>query len=312
MSRYVVTGGAGFIGSHLCERLLREGHNVVCVDNLVTGSLLNVQPLRGHSRFEFAFADVAASLVVPGKVDGIFHLASPASPVDYLELPLETLRTGSLGSFAALELAREKGCPILLTSTSEVYGDPEQHPQRESYFGNVNPIGPRSVYDEAKRFMEACAMAYQRKYGLSVRLARIFNTYGPRMHPADGRVVSNFIMQALKDEPISIYGDGSQTRSFCYVDDLIRGLIALMETGPETTGPINIGNPNEFTVRQLAEKVIELTGSRSQIVQEPLPQDDPKQRQPDISKAKRDLGWEPSVQLDEGLAKTIDYFRRFV
>ena len=308
--RVMVTGGAGFLGSHLADRLLEQGHEVLCVDNLFTGTKDNVAHLHGNPSFEFMRHDVTFPLFV--EVDEIYNLACPASPIHYQHDPVQTTKTSVHGAINMLGLAKRLGCKSLQASTSEVYGDPAVHPQAEDYWGHVNPIGPRSCYDEGKRCAETLFFDYHRQNAVPIKVARIFNTYGPRMHPADGRVVSNFIMQALKGEPITIYGDGSQTRSFCYVDDLIRGLMALMETGPDVTGPINIGNPNEFTVRELAEKVIELTGSSSKIVEEPLPQDDPKQRQPDISKAKRELRWEPSVQLEQGLTQTIDYFRKFV
>jgi len=308
--RVMVTGGAGFLGSHLADRLIEAGHEVLCVDNLFTGTKDNVAHLHGNPSFEFMRHDVTFPLFV--EVDEIYNLACPASPIHYQHDPVQTTKTSVHGAINMLGLAKRLGCKILQASTSEVYGDPAVHPQSEDYWGHVNPIGPRSCYDEGKRCAETLFFDYHRQNGLPIKVARIFNTYGPRMHPADGRVVSNFIMQALKGEPITIYGDGSQTRSFCYVDDLVRGLMSLMDTGPDVTGPINIGNPNEFTVRELAEKVIELTGSSSRIVEEPLPQDDPRQRQPDISKAKRDLGWEPTVQLEQGLTQTIDYFRKFV
>ena len=308
--RVMVTGGAGFLGSHLADRLIEAGHEVLCVDNLFTGTKDNVAHLHGNPSFEFMRHDVTFPLFV--EVDEIYNLACPASPIHYQHDPVQTTKTSVHGAINMLGLAKRLGCKILQASTSEVYGDPAVHPQSEDYWGHVNPIGPRSCYDEGKRCAETLFFDYHRQNGLPIKVARIFNTYGPRMHPADGRVVSNFIMQALKGEPITIYGDGSQTRSFCYVDDLVRGLMSLMDTGPDVTGPINIGNPNEFTVRELAEKVIELTGSSSRIVEEPLPQDDPRQRQPDISKAKRDLGWEPTVQLEQGLTQTIDYFRKFI
>ncbi|QNP46127.1 SDR family oxidoreductase [Sphingomonas sediminicola] len=308
--RVMVTGGAGFLGSHLCDRLLDAGHDVLCVDNLFTGTKDNIGHLHSNPSFEFMRHDVTFPLFV--EVDEIYNLACPASPIHYQHDPVQTTKTSVHGAINMLGLAKRLGCKILQASTSEVYGDPSVHPQSEEYWGHVNPIGIRSCYDEGKRCAETLFFDYHRQNGVPIKVARIFNTYGPRMHPADGRVVSNFIMQALKGEPITIYGDGSQTRSFCYVDDLIRGLMALMETGPETTGPINIGNPNEFTVRELAEKVIALIGSSSQIVQEPLPQDDPKQRQPDITKAKEVLDWQPSIELEQGLVKTIDYFRRFL
>ena len=308
--RVMVTGGAGFLGSHLCDRLLEAGHDVLCVDNLFTGTKDNIAHLHSNPSFEFMRHDVTFPLFV--EVDEIYNLACPASPIHYQHDPVQTTKTSVHGAINMLGLAKRIGCKILQASTSEVYGDPAVHPQSEDYWGHVNPIGIRSCYDEGKRCAETLFFDYHRQNKVPIKVARIFNTYGPRMHPADGRVVSNFIMQALRNEPITIYGDGSQTRSFCYVDDLIRGLISLMETGPDVTGPINIGNPNEFTVRELAEKVIELTGSSSQIVQEPLPQDDPRQRQPNIAKAKADLSWEPTVELADGLVKTIDYFRRFV
>jgi UDP-glucuronate decarboxylase len=308
--RVMVTGGAGFLGSHLCDRLLDAGHDVLCVDNLFTGTKDNIGHLHSNPSFEFMRHDVTFPLFV--EVDEIYNLACPASPIHYQHDPVQTTKTSVHGAINMLGLAKRLGCKILQASTSEVYGDPSVHPQSEEYWGHVNPIGIRSCYDEGKRCAETLFFDYHRQNGVPIKVARIFNTYGPRMHPADGRVVSNFIMQALKGEPITIYGDGSQTRSFCYVDDLIRGLMALMETGPETTGPINIGNPNEFTVRELAEKVIALIGSSSQIVREPLPQDDPKQRQPDITKAKEVLDWQPSIELEQGLVKTIDYFRRFL
>jgi UDP-glucuronate decarboxylase len=308
--RVMVTGGAGFLGSHLCDRLLEAGHDVLCVDNLFTGTKDNIAHLHSNPRFEFMRHDVTFPLFV--EVDEIYNLACPASPIHYQHDPVQTTKTSVHGAINMLGLAKRIGCKILQASTSEVYGDPAVHPQSEDYWGHVNPIGIRSCYDEGKRCAETLFFDYHRQNKVPIKVARIFNTYGPRMHPADGRVVSNFIMQALRNEPITIYGDGSQTRSFCYVDDLIRGLISLMETGSDVTGPINIGNPNEFTVRELAEKVIELTGSSSQIAQEPLPRDDPRQRQPNIAKAKADLNWEPTVELADGLVKTIDYFRRFV
>ena len=308
--RVMITGGAGFLGSHLADRLLEAGHEVLCVDNLFTGTKENIAHLHSDPSFEFMRHDITFPLFV--EVDEIYNLACPASPIHYQHDPVQTTKTSVHGAINMLGLAKRLGCKILQASTSEVYGDPSVHPQSEEYWGHVNPIGPRSCYDEGKRCAETLFFDYHRQHRLPIKVARIFNTYGPRMHPADGRVVSNFIMQALKNEPITLYGDGSQTRSFCYVDDLVAGLTALMETGPEITGPINIGNPNEFTVRELAEKVIHLTNSTSKIIEAPLPQDDPKQRQPDISKAKRDLGWEPAIQLEQGLVKTIDYFRKFI
>jgi dTDP-glucose 4,6-dehydratase len=308
MARIVVTGGAGFLGSHLCDRLLDRGDEVVCIDNLCTGALANIEHLFGHPGFTFGMHDVSEYVWVPGPVDGVFHLASPASPRDYLEIPIQTLKVGSLGTHNARGLCLAKGARFFLASTSEVYGDPHVHPQDESYWGHVNPVGPRGCYDEAKRFAEAMTMAYHRFHEVDTRIVRIFNTYGPRMRPRDGRVVSNFIMQALADEPITVYGDGGQTRSFCYVDDEIRGLIALYDS--DENMPTNIGNPNEFTILELAHVVIDVLGSRSEIVFESLPVDDPTQRRPDISKAKELLGWEPSVQLREGVERTAEYFRK--
>jgi len=307
MARVVVTGGAGFLGSHLSEALLARGDEVVVLDNLTTGSVDNVAHLFGTDGFRFVNADVSSYVWVPGDVDIVMHLASPASPKDYLEKPIQTLKVGSLGTHNTLGLAKAKGARYFLASTSEVYGDPQVHPQPESYWGHVNTVGPRGVYDEAKRFAEAMTMAYHRYHGIDVRIVRIFNCYGPRMRPADGRVVSNFIVQALLGKPITIYGDGSQSRSFCYVDDLIRGFLALLD-GP-ITGPCNIGNPGEFTVRELADVVIELTGATSEIVYEPLPEDDPTQRQPDLTLARSALGWEPTIPLREGLERTIPAFR---
>jgi len=307
MARILITGGAGFIGSHLCERFLAEGDEVICMDNFLTGTPDNVAHLFAERRFTFIQQDVTTYIYVKGPLDAILHFASPASPVDYLELPIQTLKVGSLGTHKALGLAKAKGARLLLASTSEVYGDPLVHPQPESYWGNVNPVGPRGVYDEAKRFAEALTMAYHRSHELDTRIARIFNTYGPRMRPHDGRVVSNFIVQALKGDQLTVYGDGSQTRSFCYVDDLVEGIVRLFDRGgPE---PTNIGNPDEFTVRQLAELVLRLTGSSSSITVEPLPTDDPKVRQPDIQRARETLGWEPRVALEDGLQRTIEYFR---
>jgi UDP-glucuronate decarboxylase len=303
----MVTGGAGFLGSHLVDRLLDKGCDVLCVDNLFTGSKDNIAHVLDHPRFEFMRHDVTFPLFV--EVDEIYNLACPASPIHYQHDPVQTTKTSVHGAINMLGLAKRLGAKILQASTSEVYGDPSVHPQKEDYWGHVNPIGPRSCYDEGKRCAETLFFDYHRQHRLPIKVMRIFNTYGPRMHPADGRVVSNFIVQALKGEPITIYGDGSQTRSFCYVDDLIEGMIRLMETGPEITGPINIGNPNEFTIRELATKVIELTGARSDLVEQPLPADDPKQRQPDISRARELLDWEPKVQLEQGLERTVDYFR---
>jgi dTDP-glucose 4,6-dehydratase len=306
--RILVTGAAGFLGSHLCDRLLAADHAVVGIDNFITGSASNLAHLEGHARFQLVRQDVTTFITVDGPLDGVLHFASPASPIDYLEYPIPTLKVGALGTHNTLGLAKAKGARFLLASTSEVYGDPLVHPQPESYWGNVNPVGPRGVYDEAKRFAEAMTMAYHRYHGVDTRIVRIFNTYGPRMRPQDGRVVSNFIVQALKGEPLTVYGDGSQTRSFCYVDDLIDGIVRLWERG--SAEPTNIGNPDEFTVWQLAERVLALTGSKSPIVKRPLPTDDPKVRRPDISRARATLGWEPRVPLDEGLRLTIPYFRR--
>jgi dTDP-glucose 4,6-dehydratase len=305
--RVVVTGGAGFLGSHLCDALLARGDEVVAIDNLVTGNPDNLAASLGNERFELMHHDVSTFIHVPGPVDAIMHLASPASPKDYLELPIQTLKVGSLGTHNALGLAKDKGARFFLASTSEVYGDPQVHPQVESYWGHVNPIGPRGVYDEAKRFAEAMTMAYHRYHGVDVRIVRIFNTYGPRMRPNDGRVVSNFLTQALQGKPITIYGDGAQTRSFCFVDDEIRGFLALLDS--DHVGPVNIGNPNEFTVGALAMMVKDILQSPSEIVYEPLPVDDPAQRRPDISLARELLGWEPTVQLREGLTRTAEWMR---
>jgi UDP-glucuronate decarboxylase len=304
--RILVTGGAGFIGSFLCERLLDSGADVLCVDNFFTGRRTNVAHLLSHPRFEVMRHDVTFPLFV--EVDEIFNLACPASPIHYQFDPVQTTKTSVHGAINMLGLAKRVRAKILQASTSEVYGDPEMHPQREEYWGNVNPIGPRSCYDEGKRCAETLFFDYNRQHRVQIKIARIFNTYGPRMHPNDGRVVSNFIMQALRGEDITIYGDGEQTRSFCYVDDLVTGLVSLMNTSSEVTGPINIGNPNEFTIRQLAEQVISLTNAGSKLVTRPLPQDDPQKRQPDISKAKEILDWTPTIELKDGLMKTIEYF----
>ncbi|HKK07817.1 MAG TPA: UDP-glucuronic acid decarboxylase family protein [Gemmatimonadota bacterium] len=305
--RVVITGAAGFLGSHLCDRFLEEGHDVVGMDNLVTGTPENLAHLMGHERFSFARHDVTEFVYVAGDVDGVLHFASPASPVDYLDLPIQTLKVGSLGTHKTLGLAREKAARFLLASTSEVYGDPLEHPQKESYWGNVNPIGPRGVYDEAKRFAEALTMAYHREHGLETRIARIFNTYGPRMRPDDGRVVSNFLAQALRGEPLSVYGDGSQSRSFCYVSDLVDGLYRLFLS--DEIEPTNLGNPGEFTIAELAREVLEVTGADVPVRHLPLPEDDPKVRRPDIAKARRVLGWEPRIELREGLERTAEHFR---
>jgi dTDP-glucose 4,6-dehydratase len=307
MARYLITGGAGFIGSHLCESVLARGHDVICMDNYSTGAKENIASFFANRRFTFMDHNVSRYIEVDPPLDYVLHFASPASPVDYLELPIPTLKVGSLGTHNALGLAKAKSAVFLLASTSEVYGDPLVRPQNEEYWGNVNPVGPRGVYDEAKRFAEAITMAYHRYHGLDTRIVRIFNTYGPRMRMRDGRVVPNFISQALKEEPITVYGEGQQTRSFQYIDDLVAGIHRLLEVGHHL--PVNIGNPHEMTVLEFAKKIIELTGSKSPIVYKPLPEDDPQVRQPDITKAKTLLGWEPKVKLDEGLAKTIDYFR---
>src|SRR5947199_4877722 len=306
--RLVITGGSGFLGSHLCERLLALGHEVVCLDNLITGSVDNIAHLLGQERFRFYKHDVSEYIFIADKVDAVMHFASPASPVDYLEHPIKTLKVGSLGTHKTLGLAKDKGARYMLASTSEVYGDPKVHPQTEDYWGHRSPVGPRGVYDEAKRFAEAMTMAYHRSHGVDVRIVRIFNSYGPRMRPHDGRVVSNFIVQALDGKPLTVYGEGKQTRSFCYVDDEVRGILALL--GSDYVGPVNIGNPNEFTVLELAQKVLEVTGSTSEIVYERLPVDDPTQRQPDISLARRILGWEPRVPLEEGLRRTAAWVGR--
>jgi dTDP-glucose 4,6-dehydratase len=305
--RAVVTGGAGFLGSHLCDRLLAEGMEVVCIDNLLTGSLANVEHLFGVDGFAFEKYDVTNHIHVPGRVDFVLHFASPASPIDYLELPIQTLKVGSLGTHKALGLAKAKGARFLLASTSEVYGDPLVHPQPESYWGNVNPVGPRGVYDEAKRFAEAMTMAYQRFHGVSTRIVRIFNTFGPRMRPRDGRVVPAFISQVLAGEALTVFGDGSQTRSFCYVDDEIEGIVRVLFS--EIGDPVNIGNPAEMTVLQFAETIRRLVGNHVPIEFRPLPVDDPRVRQPDITLARTRLGWEPRVPLEEGLRRTIAYFR---
>lgn len=310
MNRILVTGGAGFVGSHLCERLLAAGNDVICVDNFFTGSKSNIAHLLSNPYFELIRHDVTFPLYV--EVDEIYNLACPASPVHYQFDPVQTLKTSVHGAINMLGLAKRTKAKIFQASTSEVYGDPEVHPQPESYWGKVNPVGIRSCYDEGKRCAETLFFDYHRQHGVRIKVARIFNTYGPRMHPNDGRVVSNFIVQALKGEDITIYGAGEQTRSFCYVDDLIEGFVRLMGTVDDVTGPVNLGNPGEFTIRQLAERVLSLTGSSSALVFKPLPQDDPRQRQPDISKARQLLDWQPVVMLDEGLQKTIDYFDKLL
>jgi len=307
MPTTLVTGGAGFLGSHLCEYLLSKGHHVIAMDNLITGTITNIEHLQCE-RFRFIKHDVTEYIYVAGKIDYVLHFASPASPLDYLQLPIQTLKVGALGTHKALGLAKEKGARFLLASTSEVYGDPLVHPQSEDYWGNVNPVGPRGVYDEAKRFAEALTMAYHRYHGVETRIARIFNTYGPRMRPHDGRAIPTFIPQALRGEPITVFGDGSQTRSFCYVSDQIEGLYRLLMS--DCVDPVNIGNPQELTVMELAQMIVRLTGSKSRIVRKPLPVDDPKVRQPDITKAKQVLGWEPKVDLEEGLRLTIEWFKK--
>ncbi len=309
-NRSLVTGGSGFLGSHLCDRLLERGHDVLCVDNLFTGQKRNIAHLHANPRFEFQRHDVTFPLFV--EVDQIWNLACPASPVHYQHDPVQTTKTSVHGAINMLGLAKRLGAKILQASTSEVYGDPHVHPQTEDYWGHVNPIGPRSCYDEGKRCAETLFFDYHRQHKLKIKVIRIFNTYGPRMHPNDGRVVSNFIMQALKGDPITIYGDGQQTRAFCYVDDLIDGMMRLMDTGDDVTGPINVGNPDEFTMLQLAEAVLKLTQSKSTLVHAALPADDPKQRMPDISLARAKLGWEPKVRLEDGLKETIAYFRSII
>lgn len=308
--RALITGGAGFLGSHLCEKLLADGCEVVCMDNLLTGNIENVSHLFGQEGFKFVRQDVTEYIHVPGPLDYILHFASPASPIDYLELPIQTLKVGSLGTHKALGLAKEKGARLLLASTSEVYGDPQVHPQPEHYWGNVNPVGPRGVYDEAKRFAEAMTMAYQRYHGVETRIVRIFNTYGPRMRLDDGRVLPAFMGQALRGEPMTVFGDGSQTRSFCFVDDLVNGIYTLLKS--DEGEPTNIGNPGEFTILEFAEKVRQFCDSKSEIIFKDLPEDDPKVRRPDISKAKEVLGWQPEIDLDEGLRRTLPYFQERV
>ncbi|MGZ4615624.1 MAG: UDP-glucuronic acid decarboxylase family protein [Actinomycetes bacterium] len=308
MPRAVVTGGAGFLGSHLCERLVDEGLEVVCIDNLCTGAAANVAHLVGHPRFSLVEQDVTSFLEVDGEVGYVLHFASPASPVDYLQMPVATLKVGSIGTLHALGLARAKRARFLLASTSEVYGDPLVHPQPESYWGNVNPVGPRGVYDEAKRFAEAMTMAYRGAHEVDTAIARIFNTFGPRMRPDDGRAIPTFVCQALRGDPVTVAGDGEQTRSVCYVDDEVEGLLALLFS--QHPGPMNIGNPDELSINKLAQKVIEIVGGPSEVVRVPRPQDDPTVRQPDISLAQRVLGWSPTVSLEQGLSRTVDWFRR--
>ncbi|MCX8043773.1 MAG: SDR family oxidoreductase [Desulfobacterota bacterium] len=306
--RTLITGGAGFLGSHLCDRLIQEGHQVICMDNLITGNMDNIAHLIGNKNFKFIHHDVTEYIYVEGALDNILHFASPASPIDYLELPIQTLKVGSLGTHKALGLAKAKKAKFLLASTSEVYGDPLIHPQPETYYGNVNPIGPRGVYDEAKRFAEALTMAYHRYHGVDTRIVRIFNTYGPRMRLDDGRVVPAFISQALRHEPLTVFGDGSQTRSFCYVDDLVEGIYRLLLSNEHE--PVNIGNPHEMTIREFAENIARIADIPCRIVHKPLPQDDPKVRQPDITKAREVLGWEPKVAFEEGITKTFAYFKK--
>ena len=310
MPRTLITGGSGFLGSHLCDRFIAEGHEVVCMDNLITGNPENVAHLMGHDRFEFVKHDVSNFIYVAGEVDYILHFASPASPIDYLKLPIQTLKVGSLGTHNVLGLALAKGARMLLASTSEVYGDPQVHPQPETYWGHVNPVGSRGVYDEAKRFAEAMTMAYQRYHGVETRIVRIFNTYGPRMRLDDGRALPAFMGQALRGEPITVFGDGSQTRSFTYVDDLVEGIYRLLMS--DEGEPTNIGNPQEVSIKKFAEEVVALTGSASTLTFQDLPSDDPKVRQPDIAKARRVLGWEPTVDRADGLARTLNYFRERV
>ncbi len=308
--KLLITGAAGFLGSHLAERFLSDGHHVIGLDNFSTGSRENLEPLRAFDEFEFIQHDISKPIYILGEIDGVLHFASPASPVDYLEIPIQTLKVGSLGTHNCLGIALAHGARFLIASTSEVYGDPQVHPQPESYWGHVNPVGVRGCYDEAKRFAEAMTMAYHRHHGVDTRILRIFNTYGPRMRPGDGRVVSNFIVQALRGDPITIYGDGEQTRSFCYVEDEVEGIVRLFHS--DLNQPVNIGNPGEFTIRELAEVVIDETGSKSELTSLPLPQDDPKVRQPDIRVAREKLGWEPKVALREGIRRTIPYFERTI
>jgi dTDP-glucose 4,6-dehydratase len=309
MERTLVAGGAGFLGSHLCDFLLSEGHEVICMDNLITGSMDNIAHIKSD-RFHFVNHDVSRQIEVDGPLDNVLHFASPASPFDYLEYPIQTLKVGSLGTHNALGVAKEKKARFMIASTSEVYGDPLEHPQKETYWGNVNPIGPRGVYDEAKRFAEAITMAYHRTHGVDTRIVRIFNTYGPRMRINDGRAIPNFLSQALTGQDLTVFGDGQQTRSFCYVSDLIEGIVRLLKSGHHD--PVNIGNPIEMTLLEMAEKILQVTGSQSKIVFKPLPEDDPKVRQPDITQARTLLDWEPKVKLEEGLRDTVDYFRKSI
>ncbi len=307
MPRTLVTGGAGFLGSHLCEYLLQKGHEVIAMDNLITGSITNIEHMYG-AQFQFIKHDVSEYIYLSGALDYVLHFASPASPMDYLQFPIQTMKVGAMGTHKALGLSKDKGATFLLASTSEVYGDPLEHPQREDYWGHVNPVGPRGVYDEAKRFAEALAMAYHRTHSVNTKIVRIFNTYGPRMRPNDGRAIPTFIPQALRNEPITVFGDGSQTRSFCYVEDLVEGLYRLLIS--ECHEPVNIGNPHEMTIREMAEAVIRATNSKSKIVEKPLPEDDPKIRQPDITRARALLNWNPQVHLEQGLIKTVAWFRK--
>lgn len=307
MPRTLVTGGAGFLGSHLCEYLLRKGHEVIAMDNLLTGSIANIEHMYG-TQFQFIKHDVSEYIYLSGQLDYVLHFASPASPVDYLQFPIQTMKVGAMGTHKALGLSKDKGATFLLASTSEVYGDPLEHPQREDYWGHVNPVGPRGVYDEAKRFAEALTMAYHRTHNVNTKIVRIFNTYGPRMRPNDGRAIPTFVPQALRNEPITVFGDGSQTRSFCYVDDLVEGLYRLLIS--DCHEPVNIGNPHEMTIREMAEAVIRATNSASKIIEKPLPVDDPKIRQPDITRARTLLNWTPQVHLEQGLIKTVAWFRK--
>jgi dTDP-glucose 4,6-dehydratase len=306
MPRTLVTGGAGFLGSHLCEYLLKKGHQVIAMDNLLTGTIANIEHLQ-QENFKFIKHDVTEYIYIAGEIDYVLHFASPASPLDYLQLPIQTMKVGALGTHKALGLALSKKATFLIASTSEIYGDPLKHPQNEDYWGHVNPVGPRGVYDEAKRFAEALAMAYHRYHGVNTKIVRIFNTYGPRMRPNDGRAIPTFVPQALKNEPITVFGDGSQTRSFCYVSDLVQGIYRLLVS--DINDPVNIGNPTEMTIKEMAETVIRVTGSKSEIIHKPLPEDDPKVRQPDISKAKKLLGWEPTFCFEDGLKKTVEWFK---